>query len=277
MNNRKDPEYTRHHGKQTAHLVDGDDDSDESIFVVTSLVSECRKTMVDMEIELNGKKLKAIVDTGATRTIMDESVVEQLQYPLTNYRGVPLKLADGGQLVPIGEFQSVIKASVDGVTAIVKMSILVCENLPFDVLLGNDFNCKAGVVVDCSNMRATLNAINQHLTNYGQKVTVNNWTTSVIENGNRRPTVITAMLMVSVLGLVIATFAVLSTVAVVHIAMVPLEKVAYQLDVNFTNNGTAWPGKTSMVPCDSIRNSCGARTLALVLSPRWTRDMFGQP
>ena len=96
------------------------------------------------------------MDTGATRTLIDKSVFDQLQRPLQAFRGTPLKLANGSSMTPIGECRIKLKLQVDTAMVIVNVMALVADKLPFRVLLGDDFNTPAGVTVNCRTKKIAI-------------------------------------------------------------------------------------------------------------------------
>ena len=166
VQDRNDPEYERQKHSHTANLVyDEDGNSDESIFMAAATPNGSEKNNIMLKVGLNGNQFMAFIDTGATRTVIDESVFEQLAMDLRTYRGSPLQLADGREMVPMGECQLPVTATLDGDRVRVEITALVCENLPFDVLLGNDFNCQAGMVIDCKAMKVSFKKVQTTMAN----------------------------------------------------------------------------------------------------------------
>lgn len=92
--------------------------------------------------KVNGKTVDAIVDTGATLSVVPYELVKVTKTPLYRWKGSNLGLANGTTQQPLGWCE----ASVEFQERVYTVHAVVLRNAP-DILLGDDYITKSGVVI----------------------------------------------------------------------------------------------------------------------------------
>ena len=117
---------------------------------VTYFTNNCQggrisKGLIYKTVKVNGVPINGVIDTGSSATIVDKMIVDKIgkQINLNCNRHID---SVTGPIPIIGEVNLMI-ADADGVQGVMVYALVV-ENFAFDLLLGNDFNRLAGLVVD---------------------------------------------------------------------------------------------------------------------------------
>ena len=97
------------------------------------------------------KGYEALVDTGSTSTLISDSVAKATGGLVKVYEGPAIKSICGSPIKIAG--QITIPIEVEG-SGPLEIEAVVIEGFKFDVLLGNDFNAAAGLIVDCKKSEA---------------------------------------------------------------------------------------------------------------------------
>ncbi|KAI1280697.1 hypothetical protein HDE_13826 [Halotydeus destructor] len=107
-------------------------------------------------VTVNGKRTNAFVDPGSGKTLVTRAFQRKLGAKLHPVTGAPWRNVDGDQVRALGEINAVIKLELDDEKVEIPTRALVMHSMHADVLLGNDFNCPAGLVLDCRNNKISL-------------------------------------------------------------------------------------------------------------------------
>ena len=105
--------------------------------------------LIFQTIEINGHKYSALIDSGSTVSLISEMIVRKLKLNIRQYRGKNIKNVDGLPIAIVGEVDITVKVNFEGGFKETDILAAVIRNFQFDVLLGNDYNQKAGVMIDC--------------------------------------------------------------------------------------------------------------------------------
>ncbi|KAI1292903.1 hypothetical protein HDE_06759 [Halotydeus destructor] len=108
-----------------------------------------RGRMIRTTATVDGIKIVGLVNTGSTATCLSNYMAEQLALKLEPFKGPQLAAVNGEDVNPKGQAEVVISIKDNFAEATIKLLVLIIENLNVDLLLGNDFNEPAGVLVDC--------------------------------------------------------------------------------------------------------------------------------
>lgn len=99
---------------------------------------------VDIEINNNDKEIIAVLDSGATRSVLSEKIANELNLKI-NEANENIKLIIGGKHKIVGVTE-IVKVSVLNTTT--KISFIVLPSDSIDCLLGLDFFHKTGCILD---------------------------------------------------------------------------------------------------------------------------------
>uniref|UniRef100_A0A6G1SFF7 RNA-directed DNA polymerase n=1 Tax=Aceria tosichella TaxID=561515 RepID=A0A6G1SFF7_9ACAR len=101
-----------------------------------------RKRPSTITCKVNGKTVDAIVDTGATLTVVPYQLVKDTNTPLHKWQGNNLGLANGTTQQPLGWCE--VSVEFEGRTYTINAVVL--RNAP-DILLGDNYITKSGVII----------------------------------------------------------------------------------------------------------------------------------
>jgi hypothetical protein len=113
--------------------------------------------------KINGRTVEAILDTGATLSVMPLDFVESTKTRVHKWKGSSLGLANGGTQTPVGWCRATIE--YDDRTYVIHAVVL--QSAP-DILLGDDYIMKSGLVISYQDKVITYKdkylaeAINKH-------------------------------------------------------------------------------------------------------------------
>ena len=105
--------------------------------------------LIYQNIEINGYRFSALIDSGSTISLISETIVRRLNLKMRTYRGKSIKNVDGLLIAIVGEVDITIKVNFEGGSKETDIKAAVIRNFQFDLLLGNDYNRKADVMIDC--------------------------------------------------------------------------------------------------------------------------------
>jgi len=104
--------------------------------------------LLTVKVEVNGRELDALIDTGSVITMIDWTVAKDSGCQITNYHGPRIVSGNGKPYECIGMTKLEITVrSVDADIRIIPHPTLVVPNLACDMLIGNDFNRRAGTCI----------------------------------------------------------------------------------------------------------------------------------
>ena len=102
------------------------------------------KNLIGIEIECQGKKVNAVIDTGSTRNIVSRDFAHSLSLPRVEGENVFLKLANDSLVRSAGGTEIALKINDETIT----VPAVVVDKSPYDILLGIQFCEKTGTVID---------------------------------------------------------------------------------------------------------------------------------
>lgn len=94
---------------------------------------------------------EAMVDSGSSVTVICEEFANKLHRTPEVWNGPEYSAINGSNVDAVGGLPVKITITDGKKTVTVKVTALVIADFPSDVLLGNDFNVKAGLVIDCGS------------------------------------------------------------------------------------------------------------------------------
>lgn len=118
--------------------------------VINSVCTSRRPSSITCRV--NGKTVNAILDTGATLSVVPFELVKATQTPLYKWKGNSLSLANGQTQAPLGWCE----ASVEYEDRTFTVHAVVLRQAP-DILLGDDYINKSGVVISYHDNVITYN------------------------------------------------------------------------------------------------------------------------
>jgi hypothetical protein len=104
--------------------------------------SKPRKRPSSITCEINGRTVTAILDTGATLSVIPLDLVKTTKTPLFKWKGKSLGLANGSSQTPVGWCE----AHVNYDDRVFKIHAVVLQHAP-DILLGDDYIMKSGLII----------------------------------------------------------------------------------------------------------------------------------
>ena len=111
--------------------------------------SEEDSDLIFQTIVINDHKYSALIDSGSTVSLISEMIIRKLGLNIRTYRGNNIKNVDGLPVSIVGEVDITVKVKLEGGFKETDIQAAVIRNFHFDVLLGNDYNKKANVMIDC--------------------------------------------------------------------------------------------------------------------------------
>ncbi|KAI1283809.1 hypothetical protein HDE_12637 [Halotydeus destructor] len=118
--------------------------------------SPFRGKMIKIQALVDGFPVTGIVDTGSTATCLSSTLAKTLGLKVDTFIGPKLAAVNGENVQPDGQATVFITVSDGEGEATLKLPVLILGKLNMDILLGNDFNIPANVVVDCAEQRIIL-------------------------------------------------------------------------------------------------------------------------
>lgn len=111
-----------------------------------AFATRSRGLLIRMKVEMEGREILAIIDTGSQINVVKEEIVERIiKKPIDLQRGISMNDANGGE--------GYLKGRVNGVNLVcggvlTKANLYVGENPPFDLLLGRPWQRGNFVSID---------------------------------------------------------------------------------------------------------------------------------
>lgn len=108
------------------------------------------------QVHVTNNKVDALVDTGATMTILSSEKAASLNIKLSSGKPERLRTGNGSILSDSGSACVLIRASKNGTEAIAEHNVVIAKDLPVDMLLGMDLLERFNYIIDCSTKKLTL-------------------------------------------------------------------------------------------------------------------------
>ena len=106
----------------------------------------------NLNVVIDGHDASALVDTGADYSVLSGKFSRRLRKVTTPWDGPQIRTAGGHLITPVGRCTA--RVEILGETCPVKFVVL--QNCARDVILGMDFLCEYGAVIDLGANRLTL-------------------------------------------------------------------------------------------------------------------------
>ncbi|KAM7294792.1 hypothetical protein ISCGN_024297 [Ixodes scapularis] len=106
----------------------------------------------NLNVVIDGHDASALVDTGADYSVLSGRLSRRLRKVTTPWDGPQIRTAGGHLITPVGRCTA--RVEIHGETCPVKFVIL--QDCSRDVILGMDFLCEYGAVIDLGRNRLTL-------------------------------------------------------------------------------------------------------------------------
>jgi hypothetical protein len=104
--------------------------------------------LIYLNVKINDVAIESMIDSGAVVSVIDYDLAVRLGLDIVPYNGYQMRAFNGSNIEVIGS--SFIKISVPNRLIECEICPLVIKNSDFDLILGNDFNKKANIIIDCS-------------------------------------------------------------------------------------------------------------------------------
>jgi len=119
---------------------------------------EQNNNLLFLKVKANEIDVISLVDTGSEVSIIDYRLSLRLACDIFPYDGPQLKAVNGSSVRVLG--RTFIDVRVPEKLCNRRICPIVVKNFDFDLLLGNDFNKNAGLVIDCSKNIIKFNSKN---------------------------------------------------------------------------------------------------------------------
>ncbi|KAM7298500.1 uncharacterized protein ISCGN_019095, partial [Ixodes scapularis] len=106
----------------------------------------------NLNVVIDGHDASALVDTGADYSVLSGRLSRRLRKVMTPWEGPQIRTAGGHLITPVGRCTA--RVEIHGETCPVKFVVL--QDCSRDVILGMDFLCEYGAVIDLGTNRLTL-------------------------------------------------------------------------------------------------------------------------
>ncbi|KAM7292943.1 hypothetical protein ISCGN_026076 [Ixodes scapularis] len=106
----------------------------------------------NLNVVIDGHDASALVDTGADYSVLSGRLSRRLRKVMTPWDGPQIRTAGGHLITPVGRCTA--RVEIHGETCPVKFVVL--QDCSRDVILGMDFLCEYGAVIDLGANRLTL-------------------------------------------------------------------------------------------------------------------------
>ena len=104
--------------------------------------------LIEIPAKISGIEVSACIDTGSVITMVSEEVIKGSHISVSPYSGPRIMAGSGDPYQAVGQTLSEIEVrNSKNELLVVEINVMVVKDFPFELLLGNDFNIKAGTNV----------------------------------------------------------------------------------------------------------------------------------
>ena len=119
-------------------------------YVNNICISQTRSdNLIYAKLNVNDREIICLIDCGSEVSIIDERLCRSLECDISEYSGPPLRAANDTKVDILGK--TYIDIRLPGTTEVLLLSPTVLRGFRHQLLLGNDFNSKAGVTINCKD------------------------------------------------------------------------------------------------------------------------------
>jgi hypothetical protein len=129
-----------------AAIEESDSDSD-----IISVAIKNDKNLVLIKAWVGCHKSKALVDCGSGITIITAELAEKTKFPIVDYEGPRVKVANGRYFKALGEIDIKVTVMSGQEKIVAPVKAMVVKSLAYDLLLGNDYLGPCGILADYAN------------------------------------------------------------------------------------------------------------------------------
>ena len=101
-----------------------------------------------VNVLFNGKKVPALIDTGASVSFISEAYAKANNIAILPWNGATYTIANGDCVKPEGQANVSVSLTINNETKIAQMMIYVLKGLTFDVVIGYNLIRKFGIIVN---------------------------------------------------------------------------------------------------------------------------------
>ncbi len=100
---------------------------------------------------VNGSEIECIVDCGSELSLTDLDLTKRLGIKLERHAGKPIKAVNSSPVEVAGQVSVEVVLKHKGHERKIEIKLAVIKDFDFNLLLGNDFNRAANIIIDCKN------------------------------------------------------------------------------------------------------------------------------
>ena len=115
--------------------------------------SDQNDELIYQTVKINNQTIESLLDTGSEISLINASLVRKLNLPIKPYNGKYIRAVNGNNVDVIGQVKILVELEFEDFVKITTIHAIIVEKFDFQLLLGNDFNRKAGVFIDCKEKR----------------------------------------------------------------------------------------------------------------------------
>ena len=112
--------------------------------------------LIYQSVFIMGVPVSALIDSGSVVSLIEAKLAKRLELPISPYGGQEVKAVNGSKLMIVGETEVPITITIDKTSRTALTKLGVVNDFDFNILLGNDFNKKIGLMIDCENYTVML-------------------------------------------------------------------------------------------------------------------------
>ena len=104
-------------------------------------------------VYVNGETVYSLIDLGSEVCLIDSELSDKLGLQMRPYSGRNLKGVDGKHINVLGEVEINVQINFTSMIRATTVNAVVIKDFDFELLLGNDFNKKAKIIIDCKHQK----------------------------------------------------------------------------------------------------------------------------
>ena len=105
--------------------------------------------LIYQSVKIDNVKINALIDSGSELSIIDSKLAKKLNLKILPYSGRSIRAVDSNPIDVIGQVDIDVQLEFESMLKIITITAVVIKNFDFKLLLGNDFNQKAQIYINC--------------------------------------------------------------------------------------------------------------------------------